>query len=516
MTYSRHTDFEQLSKEELIALVKEGYEREHYAQHRQLQYSQRIGKVGSWELNLVDNSFFASEELYHILEAYPKQLPNADALFHQIDVESQKNLVKQDIDLFSHEKHAPVELIMHTFKDNIKNVLCIGNFVAAESQVIVGFVQDISLKRSWERKIHHTQTRLKTLQRIAHIGSFEYYFRDKRVLWSDYMYELLGVEPTTQLYESSLMSLVHPEDQERVIRNLNKKSQERKAYHEDFRMLRKDGNTIDVTATIHTQFDTYGKPLKSIGVIQDITERKKAEQKVQEQNEQLKVLNRQLDQFVYSVSHDLRAPLTSAKGLLEILQSETEEQQRIEYYELMHKSLDRLDNFIQDIVQLSRNSRLEVAIEPIDFLVLFQDIIESHRFSEEAEDVHIATNVEQNTTFFSDRKRLSVVISNLFSNALRYKKPYQEAPWVELSAKLAGKTATIEVKDNGQGIAEVHKERIFEMFYRANQHKSGSGLGLFIVKETLEKLNGTIVVESVYGKGTKFTIQIPSFAPRDS
>lgn len=507
---------EKLSKEELINLLllrqnddeASSYHKDEEEEDKKLLYIQRLGKVGSWQIDLETEEFHVSSELYHILEALPKHLKTRKELYDLIVPQDKQYLEENNIHLFSGEKHPPLELKLKTFRNTNRTVQFIGNF--RQDGLIVGLVRDITVNKRLENKVHKQKGRLNSIQKLAHIGSFEYNFLTKKAIWSDYMYELLGIEPFKPKFKSSIMSLIHADDQERVIRNLNEKSSEGKTYKEDFRMIKGDKSIIYVSATIHSKFDKNNRPIRSIGVIQDISDRKIAEQKITEQNKKLQVLNRQLDQFVYSVSHDLRAPLTSVKGLLELLELEENEAQRKEYQQLLGTSLHRLDDFIQDIVSLSRNSRQAVESIDVNFEEVFKEVIDTHRFSEDAENVKVHIDVMQTTPFLTDKKRLLIIVNNLYSNALRYHNPYIESPTVCLKAEVHKEYAIIKIKDNGQGIDKKHQEHIFEMFYRANSHKSGSGLGLYIVKETLEKINGKIELDSVYGKGATFTIRIPS------
>jgi signal transduction histidine kinase len=118
--------------------------------------------------------------------------------------------------------------------------------------------------------------------------------------------------------------------------------------------------------------------------------------------------------------------------------------------------------------------------------------------------------VKQDNLFFTDKQRLTVALNNLISNAFRYYNPYQKQPFIHLFVEVFPQKAIIEIKDNGIGIGKEHLSRIFEMFYRATDRTTGSGLGLYIVKEVIDKLKGSVKVESELGRGTTFTIEIPN------
>jgi signal transduction histidine kinase len=226
------------------------------------------------------------------------------------------------------------------------------------------------------------------------------------------------------------------------------------------------------------------------------------------QNKELKKVNSELDRFVYSVSHDLRAPLLSTLGLIDISRKEQNEQERYRYLELMNKSIRKLDNFIIDIINLSKNARLDVQSEPVVFDTLIHMVLEEHFFMENSRKIQFVKNIHQASKFYTDSKRLTIVLNNLISNAIRYSSSLQ--PYVQISIEANEENAIIEISDNGVGIAGEHIDKIFNMFYRASQSKSGSGLGLYIVKETIQKLKGSVEVYSQLDKGSTFIIRIPS------
>jgi signal transduction histidine kinase len=174
----------------------------------------------------------------------------------------------------------------------------------------------------------------------------------------------------------------------------------------------------------------------------------------------------------------------------------------------MYKSIRKLDNFIIDIINLSKNARLDLQVEPVEFDKLINTILEEHSFIENFKTIEFIIEVKQAGNFFTDSKRLTIVLNNLISNAIRYSRMQQ--PFVKIQVQADGDRAIIEISDNGIGIAQEHIDKIFNMFYRASQTKAGSGLGLYIVKETIQKLKGTIQVQSKIEHGSSFVIQIPA------
>jgi signal transduction histidine kinase len=176
----------------------------------------------------------------------------------------------------------------------------------------------------------------------------------------------------------------------------------------------------------------------------------------------------------------------------------------------MKTSAEKLDGFILDILDYSRNARTEVNSEEIDFRELFNDVKTHLKFMGTGNrNVDVRLVIESKRPFYSDRSRLSVVLNNLISNGIRYCNPVEGQPFVLLHVSSDDNGTTLSIADNGIGIDSKYHEKIFDMFYRVSQKSAGSGLGLYIVKETVEKLRGTLRFESEPGKGTKFIIFLP-------
>ncbi|HEX2899979.1 MAG TPA: PAS domain-containing sensor histidine kinase, partial [Bacteroidia bacterium] len=256
-----------------------------------------------------------------------------------------------------------------------------------------------------------------------------------------------------------------------------------------------------------------GQSVGRVWNFRDITERKLAVEMLEHQNRELVKANAELDRFVYSASHELRAPLTSVMGLISIAQMSEQDPSQRKILEMMQLSVDRLDRFIIDIVNYSGNSRLDLEVEEIHFESLVSECIAEFRYMPESEKTHIVTEITGDLPFYSDQKRIAVVIKNLLSNALKYQNMELEKPFIRIAISVTQTSADIAVIDNGFGIEPEHQEKIYNMFYRATQRKSGTGLGLYIVKEILAFLGGTVRVESEIGKGTTFYVSIPQANP---
>lgn len=231
-------------------------------------------------------------------------------------------------------------------------------------------------------------------------------------------------------------------------------------------------------------------------------------EEVKIKNVNLEKTNAELDRFLYSTSHDLRSPLLSIMGLVNIARNETGDLVARKYLTMMEDRANRLDLFIKDIIDYSRNIRTGVNSELFNIHQLVEEVKQNIQFLEGASGIDFQNEILV-AEVFADRGRIAVVLNNLISNAIKYHRIDGNAPWIKISIYNSDKKLNIVVADNGQGIHPDRVNRIFDMFYRGTERSQGSGLGLYIVKEAIEKMNGNIHVESLEHEGTTFYITIP-------
>lgn len=236
----------------------------------------------------------------------------------------------------------------------------------------------------------------------------------------------------------------------------------------------------------------------------------KLEQKEIE-NEELKKTNYELDKFVYSVSHDLRSPLSSILGIVEFAKEDSTEEPVQEHLVMIEQSIKKLDGFILDILDYSRNARVGIVKEKIPLKPLLDDIINNIKhMSYTIRKVDIQVEGHENKFIYTDKTRLTIILNNLISNGIRYQNLNNNHPLVKIEVIKEDANTKIQINDNGIGIAEAEIPKIFDMFYRVSEKSIGSGLGLYIVKEAIDKINGKINVNSALGAGSKFLVEIPN------
>lgn len=220
--------------------------------------------------------------------------------------------------------------------------------------------------------------------------------------------------------------------------------------------------------------------------------------------------NYELDQFVYKTSHDLRAPIASAIGLLNIMRLEKDPHRLPEYLRLIESSLQKQDSFIKAMLSFSKSTRVKSKAEGVNMKALIEKCLKDLEHLPGFKKVAIQVEVQQEAApFYSDKMKLYIILSNMVSNSIKYRNPHVSS-FLSIRVEPAETGIAIHIEDNGIGIPRKSLSFIFDMFYRATELSDGSGLGLYIVKQTVEKLRGHITVSSSPGEGSCFTLTIPN------
>lgn len=262
---------------------------------------------------------------------------------------------------------------------------------------------------------------------------------------------------------------------------------------EIFRYVKKPWDEFELQNAIQNAFEIYSTRLQ-------------LKKKISE----LERTNDELNRFVYSTSHDLRSPLASVMGILNLARMENSVDDPNNYMGMIETCMNKMDIFIQKIIEYYKSIRVDEDKTEIDFGVMLKESIDICKMQKPM--VEFNLNVDQKVKFVNDSFRISIIIDNLISNAVKYQKATSSNPQVNVSVKATDAMAQIEIEDNGIGIVEEHLNNIFKMFFRSTTHVNGLGIGLYIVKEALSRIGGEISVSSTYGEGTTFKITIPNLA----
>jgi two-component system, sensor histidine kinase and response regulator len=236
----------------------------------------------------------------------------------------------------------------------------------------------------------------------------------------------------------------------------------------------------------------------------------KSQTELQHKNKELQNANEKLNRLLFILSHDLRAPLMSILGIVHLAKTNKDALTEENYLNLIEKCILKLDGFVKNIITYYKNSSVDHANEQIDFTKLVNDVFTA--LSNQDRNVTFQSDIQQKDVFFGDPFRMSIIFNNIVSNAIKYQNPDANHNSVNVKILADKNCANVSISDNGIGISHEHIDNIFNLFFRVNnsKEKDGTGIGLYIVKEALEKIGGTINVVSTPNMGTSFNMIIPN------
>ena len=490
-----------------------------------LESTEKIAKIGSWEYDVLNNKVTWSKHLYDILQVpYSPEAPSyPDGQRKIFGEENFQWMETYVIDAVTKSKPYNFEITIDLPDGTLHYFNVIGEVRENDRGLVThvyGSFQDVTGIKAAREQLQDSKRNYKNIAESVPGVVLQYKLNpdgtDELLYLNQRVEEIHEIPRKEALKDISLMwKAIHPNDVEGFTKSVQQSAETLNPWEIEFRIITRSGKTKWLRGS--------GTPKKLPGgsviwdtILLDITSLKQVAQdlleknvEIEEINQQLRVTNEQLDTFVYRVSHDLRAPIASSIGLTQLSLHSNDADEIHRYDEMELKSLTRLDNFIQDILNFSRNARIEVAREPINFSQTIEQIIDDHQAKINETGIKISYKVNGATTFISDNLRIQIILKNLISNAIKYQQPNSDNPQVSISVTINNTQATITIADNGIGIRKEHQPDIFKMFYRATELNVGSGLGLYIVKDCVDKLKGTLSFNSEYRKGSTFTVVLP-------
>lgn len=270
--------------------------------------------------------------------------------------------------------------------------------------------------------------------------------------------------------------------------------------------LRHDGREVHVSQVIISHKNQEGQVECYSTILRDMSEQKKIEQ-------DLIFKNNELDTFIYRASHDLRGPIATLLGLNQIVNYEIGDAAALRYFEMYNSQIMRLHNITASLIELTKIKDRSCEVSEIDFAEIWSAVKTDIFKLPESSDVLLHQNIEKIADYHSDAHLLKIILYNLVENSIRYRRSETESfVRVEMSLAETSKLLVLKVSDNGMGIDSELQNKIYNMFFRGTERSKGPGLGLYILKNAVEKLGGRITLYSVPYKGTTFKIELPSLA----
>lgn len=374
--------------------------------------------------------------------------------------------------------------------------------------------------------------RLNEAQRIAKVGSWELDIVRDELVWSDEIFRIFEIDRDRwgASYESFLEA-VHPDDRETVNAAYTASLAARTPYEIVHRLKMADGRIKWVRERCESYFDSAGRPLRSVGTVQDVTDRELAEIRVRELNEHLEervavrtkelqaakeqaeVASRAKSEFLSRVSHELRTPMNAILGFTQVLELAKLAPAHKDYVQEMSRAGNHLLRLIDDLLDLSRveAGRLGMVIEPVEVREMTEQAGRLVRPLLQQNRIKLLLERDGSDKVLADRGRLRQVVVNLLSNAAKYNRPGGSigVGWVVRDEALR-----IRVTDTGAGIPTEKLDDLFKPFERLGQEyggAEGAGLGLSLSKRLIEMMGGKIGVESAPGRGSTFWVELPRY-----
>ena len=374
---------------------------------------------------------------------------------------------------------------------------------------------ELKEKTEAEKKLKKQGLELREAQKMANLGNWKYDFRSQVTEWSEEQKKIFGLEKDDKIPEyEEFLEFIHPQDRKLVTDTFSQAVNKPVIYTFEVRAINKKNEQKNLLVKIKPTYNGLSDKIVGLnGTVMDITTLKDVQGKLEAKNEELQKKNMELDKLTYSISHDIQAPIASIFGLVNLMKLDLKDKKSKEYIEKIETSIAKLKNYIKDVLAFSINENKRMDSSVIDFKAIITESFALRQYMDGAKDLDLIINVNVEGDFISDKNRLLLIFGNIISNAIKYRKLDETRPFLKIMVVGNSREVDIVVEDNGEGIKEEHLENIFDMFYRGSINSDGSGLGLYIVREVVHKLKGTIHVESSAHNGTSFMIMIPSLGP---
>jgi len=370
---------------------------------------------------------------------------------------------------------------------------------------------DITERKKAEYENERTQKLLEDSQRIGKIGGWEVNMDTMELKWTKEMYHIHELDSTFKPVVDQRVNFYTPESLPVIDKAFQQAIEQGGSYEVDSEIITARGNRRSVKSIGKADLSNR----RVFGLFQDITDRKQVEAELKIKNEQLKKLIATKDKFFSIIAHDLKSPFNGILGFSEILKEEAPDLDKnsiVEYARLIHSSTKHTFELLENLLDWARMQQGRIPFEPKKFLLssMLDSEFKGLKNNANQKNITLIDNIQENIILLADENMIGTVLRNLISNAIKFTPRNGK---VQVEAKIQSDQVVISVSDTGQGMAAETIEKLFKLetsfTTRGTEDEKGTGLGLLLCKEFIEKHGGEIGLDSEKGKGSVFYVKIP-------
>ena len=369
-----------------------------------------------------------------------------------------------------------------------------------------------------KKQAEESKIKLQETQKIAHLGYWEFDIINNKLIWSDEIYRIFGLTPQEfeATYEAFLNN-IHPDDREKVNEAYTNSLKTKTNYEIEHRLQLKSGIIKYVIEKCNTEYSKNGEPIRSLGIVLDITDRKKAEQALIDSEAKLLESNKTKDKFFSIIAHDLKSPFNAILGFSDILlerHKEYDDEKREEMINYVNISALRAFKLVENLLTWSHSQSGAIKYLPENFhlKILLFETISALQGQADKKNIEILDSISENELIYADKNMLATILRNLISNAIKFT-PKNGNIVISSKRQENSNFLEISVADTGIGIPKNTIDNLFRIdkntSTQGTENETGTGLGLILCKEFVEKHGGEVWVESEEGKGSTFLFTIP-------